>query len=117
MLKEEIVKVINDMDVDEIVKLYNKYCNKTMKRHRFIYEMSEFDDVMKDNTPTSIAYRICFGKFNPKDDYFRLEQDGSLTSFVDPDLYINPYHIADYIIKESDCLQNDTISKILKATD
>ena len=113
ILENEILKIMDKMEDDEIVKFYNKYCRKTNKQYKMIYNIEDFDDVMKNETPTSIASRIYFGKFNPCDDYFIIMPDNSLITFIDPDDYIIRYNIVDYIIDRVDNLDNEKINQLL----
>lgn len=113
IMQNEILKIMNKMEDDELVKFYNEYCIKRNKQYKMIYNIEDFDDVMKNETPTSIANRIYFGKFNPHDDYFIIAPDNSLISFIDPDEYIRKYNIVDYIIDRVDDLGDEKIEQLL----
>lgn len=113
IIQNEILKIMNKMEDDELVKFYNKYCIKRNKQYKMIYNIEDFDDVMKNETPTSIANRVYFGKFSPRDDYFMFAPDNSLISFICPAENIRMYDIVDYIIDRVDDLGNEKINQLL----
>ena len=54
-----------------------------------LYNMDDFDEMMKGYTPIELAQRIFFGDFNPNDDYFYFNSYANLES-------IHEYEIQDH---------------------
>ena len=54
-----------------------------------LYNMEDFDEMMKGYTPTELAQRIFFGDFNINDDYFFFNGYANLES-------IHEYEISDH---------------------
>lgn len=114
---EKIKSVLENMDTAEIIAIHNEYCDTTNNMDEYIYEMSEFDEIMCNMSPWEIA-RACFygHEFCPAHDYFRFNGYANLESFdFAPDgnsgIYISD--IARYIDLENDALDNDEIQEIL----
>ena len=115
-LKRRIGAAINGLDDDDIVELFNAFCEETCFPDDKIYRMGDFEDVCGDLTAYDLASKICDGKFDLCDDYFRFNGNGDLESFIfvtDENSGISIDDIVDFIV-ENDCpLDRYEIEEIL----
>lgn len=113
---EEIKDYINDeMDDEQIVKLYNNYCEAN--NYERVYTMDDMDELLDSYSPWEVARACYFGDFCPTHDYWEFNGYGNLHS------YYNAYDvvrtkvdvdaIANYIVENEDSLGDDDIQEIL----
>ena len=116
--RKKLVDYINSRNTDEIVALHNDYCAAAGYDNDHIYSMDELDEFFSCSKPHWILERAFYGKFNPRHEYFRLNNSYNLESadyiFEMP---ISVDDIADYILSEEDSLGNDEIQEILDEED
>lgn len=55
-----------------------------------VFDMEDFDEVLEFLTPYDIARKVCYGKFNPYDEYFYLDVYENLYS-------LSKYEVDDYL--------------------
>ena len=92
--KELIIKILKNLDDESIVNFQNFYCQVTEEENP-IFLMSDFDDLMKDSTPSEILESIS-PSFNIKDKFFIFSLIG-YQSFNDLGFYINYDDLYDFI--------------------
>lgn len=112
--KQKLVDYINSMNTDEIVALYNNYCEAANYEDSSIYSMQDIDSFFQCSTPHWILARAFYGNFNPRHDYFWLDSSCNLESadyIVDMPILVED--IADYILSHEDSLGNDEIQYML----
>lgn len=114
---EKIKNALDEMGTAEIIAIHNTYCDASNNMDDYIYDMSEFDEIMGNMTPWEIA-RACFygHEFCPAHDYFRFNGYANLESFdfaPEGNSGIYTSDIADYIDRNEDALYNDEIQDIL----
>lgn len=82
-LKEQainnIIEIIKNSDDDDLFDIHNRYQDEANGDNR-IYSMDDFDDFMSSLTPSELSYRIFYGEFNPKHNYFWFDGYGNLCS-------------------------------------
>ena len=64
---------------DDLVKLWNRYCEEEGDEEYIIHEMWEVDEVLNDCTPSEVL--DCLGNFDKNDSYFTY--DGELNTYED----------------------------------
>lgn len=116
MRYDQIKEVLENMDTVDIITIHNEYCDATNNMDDYIYNMSDFDEIMGNMTPWEIA-RACFygNEFCPAHDYFRFNGYANLESFDfapegNSGIYVSD--IAKYIDENEDALGNDEIQEI-----
>ena len=83
-LMEVIILDNNIKELLEMVQEVNSYNGEL--EHLEFYEMDSFNEIMSGFDPLDIAMRICFGEFNPNDDYFEFNGYANLVSLSFYDL-------------------------------
>lgn len=114
---EKIKNALDEMSTPDIIDLQNNYCEETNNLDDIIYQMYDFDELMRGQAPWEIVRCAYFGKhFNPCDDYFRFNGYANLESFDyapggNSGVYTSD--IAKYIDANDDALNNDELQTIL----
>ena len=80
MIKQKIVDYINSMNDDEVIELYNRYCEAAGYEDDRIYSMYELDELLEGRTPIDILCRSFHGSFNPHHNFFWFNRCGNLES-------------------------------------
>lgn len=116
-MEEKIKSIIEEMDDDDKIALWNGSCYEYGYDGDEIYYMQEFDDLLSDNTPSEIANQIFYGGgFNPNHDYFARDGYAKLVSFDDVDDEDSPFYIDDLvnrIVRDENAFGNDEIAAVL----
>lgn len=116
--RQKIVECINGMSDDEIVALYNKYCEANRYTDDYIYNTYELDEFLEWRTPTDILCMGFYGGFNPQHNFFWLDGCGNLESAdCISETPIFAEEIADYILTKEDSLENYEVQEILDDED
>lgn len=118
---EAIKKALEEMGTADIIAIHNAYCDSSNNMDNYIYDMSEFEEIMSNMSPWEIACCCCNGhEFCPDHDYFRFNGYAHLESFDfapggNSGVYISD--IAEYIDHTEDALNNSDIQDILDKFD
>lgn len=107
--QNEIKEYLEDLNDSELLSLWNEYQSENCC-DGYIYFMEDFDRICGSMTPTDLANRIFYGKFNPNDTYFifngyeNLESSDYLDDFIDIDelaqhIYDNDDDLEDYDLR------------------
>lgn len=115
--KQKLVDYINDMSNDEMVELYNRYCEASHCRDAIIYNACELDEVLEGRAPIDILSMGFSGDFNPQRSYFWFNGYGNLESADFDDTPVYPPEIVDYMLRTEDGLGNDEIQYMLDEED
>ena len=99
---DEIVEELRNMSTDEIVNIWNEYCDEAGDSDEHIYEMDEFD---MENAPPRDGDDFWERKeeledFDPNDDYWYREGGFDLRSIDEPWAIIREEDIAQAIVNE-----------------
>lgn len=79
----DFFKIYNDLEEEELLRLYDKYCEVSNDPVR-IYKMTEFNDYVKKEIiePLDLIYRISFYNFSVSDIYFSFTEKNEIISFT-----------------------------------
>lgn len=78
----QFFNIYNSLSEEDLLKLYNKYCDVTNSEAR-IYKMTEFNDYAKENIePLDLISKIEFYSFNASETYFSFNEKGKIVSFT-----------------------------------
>lgn len=104
-MEDATLFILKNLDDEDIVNVQNFYCQVTEEENP-IFLMSDFDNLMKDNTPSEILESIS-QSFNIKDKFFILSLIG-YQSFNDLDFYVNYDEITKFILEGDHyfCIKN-----------
>ena len=110
--KQEIMEFLeSELSNDELVSIWNEYCDNNNYTDDRIYYMREFDDMMYDRTPSEIARDVWSNDFCVNCDYFQWSV--YLTSTDYPEEMVDFDALADYIITNDTSLYNDDLREFL----
>ena len=111
--KQKLVDYINSMNTDEIVALHNSYC-EAANYDEHIYSMWDLDEIFSCSKPHWVLERAFYGSFNPRHNYFWLNNSCNLESadYV-TEMPISVEDIADYILSTENSLGNDEIQYMI----
>lgn len=95
--KENILGILLEMPDDKLLKLWNKY-QKAIDGDRIIYNMSDFNQVVKDRnlTPADLVNKV--SSFDTGDSYFVVKESGSFSSAFTVYELMLPAQIIDFWI-------------------
>lgn len=116
-MKERIKKIIEEMNVEGKVALWDDYCSADNRYNDWIYFMEEFDEIMEGKNPWEIARSCFFGDFNPTHAYFWFNAYENLESNDWIDGAASPFYIdqlVDYIIENEEDFGNEEIAEVLE---
>lgn len=92
---------------DEIVRVWNDYCDKHSCYDDAICYMDSFNELFSGMTPLEIVERVLYGgDFRTDDDFFAFNGYGNIVSFNDVDDYgsFDMRYVAEYLV---DCGDSD----------
>ena len=116
-INERLQEIIENMDISDLVSLWNEYTVESNRMDDYIYPMDEFDEVMENYTPWQIARAAYYsGKFCPAHDYFWFNGYANLESSDFPSESDSPIYIKElvtFISENKNALYNDEIQEIL----
>lgn len=110
---KEVLKILNDMDIYELIAIYRHYIAEMDEPAYDIYEMNEFNDIMNESmyespdifSPLNIAEMVHKGLLNPNHEYFEFEfgSKNYLESFnaCDAKNHMDLDLLADYCVTEN----------------
>ena len=134
MTKEEkILSALKEMDNEELIDIWNQYCDETRDYNGRIESMEYLNDLYSGYTPLEVAQRIRCGhddygtesEFNPHRSYFYLNGYDNpvsidyvtwispLDKWPDSPLGIGVDDLVDYIVENEEGFSNDTLEAIL----
>ena len=103
--QNEIKEYLENLSDGELLSLWNEY-----RRGQYcdgdIYDMEEFDEICEHMTPTDLACKIFYGKFNPNDTYFIFNGYSNLESSDYLDDLIDIDELAQHICDNDDDLED-----------
>ena len=105
-MREKLYDILNEMN-DDIVPVWNEYCDNSGYYDDRIEYMDSLDDLLFGRTATEILNEVD-RDFNVRDDYFRFTIYG-MESFSDPYDVVDVDDLADYIIKNEETLYSDEL--------
>lgn len=116
-MEEKIKSIIEEMDDDDKIALWNGSCYECGYDGDEIYSMDEFDEIMEGYSPLDIVQKTYYGKnFEPSDAYFCFDGYANLVSFDDVDDEGSPFYIddlVDRIVRDENAFGNDEIAAVL----
>ena len=107
---DEIKSYLEDLYDEDLTRLWNEYCEKNKCYDDHIYFMSEFDEIMQNDTPETIARMIYYGNFNIVDNYFMFDGLSNLKSGYADELVCFD-DIAKYIYENDDFLDDGDLEE------
>ena len=119
-LERKIEAILNDMDMDELVYIWNQYCEAVNYMDDMVEAMDSFDELMSGKKPHEIAQLITYGDFNYGDDWFAFNGYGNLISFDyagDKKSPIDTKAVAEYAVEQDDDLGSADIRELLDGTE
>lgn len=115
-LERKIEGLLNDMDMSELVPIWNQYCEAVNYMDDMVESMDCFDELMSGKEPHEIAEMICYGEFNYGDDWFAFNGYGNLISFDyarDKKSPIDTRAVAEYAVEQDYDLGSADIRELL----
>lgn len=79
-VREDVEEVIDCMEDDELMEVWNNYCDKVEWSDDKVYYIDEFNDMYSYENPLDIARMVIGTGFSPNDYYFKTDCYGDLTS-------------------------------------
>ena len=95
MTKEEL----EELDDEEVVDLWNDYCENNNMFDDTIYHMDELDEVVGKLYPTDLFDTIEFNRFSEGDSYFGYNGYGYIESFNTPYDVIDVEALVEFLMK------------------
>lgn len=146
-MEEKIKAIIEAMDDDGKIALWNESCRECNCCDDAIYSMSEFDEIMGGFSSSDIVRKICDGfspldivrkiydgfspsdivrkicgggNFNPNSAYFYFDGNANLVSIDYPDAEESPFYLddlVDRIMQHENAFGCDEIAAVLNSED
>lgn len=105
-MREKLYDVLNDMSDDDIVMVWNRYCDNNNYYDEVIEFMDFLNDYFCDMSVTEILEHID-RDFNVRDKYFRSTY--VFESFNDPYDAVDVDYLVDYILDSEETLGSDEL--------
>lgn len=115
-IREKVLKVLEALDDDSTVDMWNQYCSEVNYYDDMIYSLDEctINDICYMKKPWDIL-KCLDGEFNAiNDDWFYYNGYGNVVSTDDIFDKVDLDDLADYIIDEENALGNSDIEAILE---
>lgn len=114
-IREKIITVLEALDDDSTVDMWNQYCSEVNYDDDVIYSLDEWtiNDIFYMKKPWDIL-RCLDGAFNVNDDWFYYNGYGKVVSTDNISDQVDLDDLADYIIDEENDLGNFDIKDILE---
>lgn len=117
-IREKVIKILEELDDDSIVDMWNQYCSEVNYDDDMIYSLDEanINDICYMKKPWDIL-RCLDGAFNVNDNWFYWNGYGKYGNIVSIDNIFDMVELgdlADYIIDEENDLGNSDIEGILE---
>ena len=89
---------------DEIVRVWNDYCDKHCCSDDMIFYMDSFNELFDGLKPIEIVEKVMYGDFRTDDDFFAFNGYGNIVSFNDVDDYgsFDMRYVAEYLVDMGD---------------
>lgn len=113
VLEERINEVLEEMDNDMLVTVWNEFCEADSRYDDIIECMENLDDYLYGLKPSEILDRVD-SDFSTSDDYFSESGWGEIESFDNPRDHIDLDEVAEYCAKNEDDLYNDDIKNCIE---
>lgn len=91
---------LEELNDEELVELWNKFCENNNMFDDTIYPMDELDEVVGKLYPTDLFDTIDFNRFNEGDSYFGYNGYGYIVSFDTPYDVIDVEALVEYLNEE-----------------
>lgn len=115
--REKILECLNDMTPDDLVCVWNEFCND-YRCEDYIEFTDQIDDLFGGCSVSKILDVFGNSGFSMADRYYYIDGCGEAVSMNDPmDGPIDLDDLADYILRHDDSLYNDEIREILDETE
>ena len=86
--------VIENMVSDDVVNMWNEYCESHNYMDDYVFPMDYFDEEFRDTAPSTLASMIVYGGyFHVNDNYFYYDGYGNIRSFDYYDEYESPIDV------------------------
>lgn len=111
--KQAIIDIINDMNDDGMICVWDNYKRVTSDSDGYIYRVDEIDEALESTQPWEILRMGFYGDFRPTDAFFKFDGYGNLKSFnyLSDEIYAD--EIAEYCIGNNEDFGSDEIREIL----
>lgn len=110
---DEIHGIIDGMDGNSQVYLWNEYCSEVGYDDDMLYSMDDLDELLSGAKPWDVLRMAFYGDFKPVDDFWRFDGYGNLESFSYVSDFVDVDDITSFILDENNPLGNNEIEAIL----
>lgn len=113
--REKLLDYLQETDHYTLLTIHNEYCNETNNPDDEIFDIDQLNEICSGQDAYWVACSVCFGDFNPYDDYIKFNGYGNFQSINKHGLsnYIDEVEIAEYILKNDIDFDNSDIRDIL----
>jgi len=115
-----IESFLDELDMEQLVPLWNEYCEAVNYMDDMVENMDAFDELMTGMEPHEIAQKVCYGDFNYAHNWFSFNGYGNLVSFgraEDENSPIYTLEMAEYIVKHDVDFGCDEVRELLDGTE
>lgn len=112
--RDRIKEVLEDMATEEVVNLWNEYCDRTYYTDDKVYPIESFNDFLSGQTPLAIVGIVEEGSVCSTDEYFWMDGLGHFHSadYADEIDVIDLDDLAEYMNDYETSLDNSTIQDV-----
>lgn len=113
---EAIENTLRNMRTDELVSVWNEYCNAENYPDDYVYSMDEFDEQCEYMKPWEVVRAAFYGDFRPCDNYFSYNGYANFISFnyaEEENCPIDLDSLADYVDENDDALYSRELQDVL----
>lgn len=116
-VREDVEDTITDMDDDDLLIVWNRYCEAVNWDDDIVNYIDEFNDMYSYEDPLEIARMVVGTGFSPNDYYFRTDCYGNLTSADSvSDLINDTDSLINYVVEHDEDFGNSDLRDALNGT-
>lgn len=114
MRKENILEILQELDDETLLTVWNEYCDEDNMFDDHIYWNDEFNEVFQNRFPEDIAQVICNGEFSINDEYFTFNGYGNLKSSSNVNNLICIEDLVNFILRNNETFNIDELGELLE---
>lgn len=112
----KLLEILENLDDNTLIDIWNEYCSIN-NYEDIIYDMTDFNEILENDTPEELALKICCGDFSINHAYFKFDGSGNLQSddVISELIYLED--LCDYIFSNEETFGVDRLEEYFENND
>lgn len=112
----KLLEILENLDDNTLIDIWNEYCSIN-NYEDIIYDMTDFNEILENDTPEELALKICYGDFSINHAYFKFDGIGNLQSDDVISELICLEDLCDYIFSNEETFGVDGLEEYFEDND